>query len=86
MRDGETKNKYLYIHFASDHFKSKIRVILSLDNKRFKRRCKNICDVDLQLTRKATIKINYSDTIFNKTLSESKYFFNKQKHILQQHY
>ena len=60
MRDCATLKKFLYIHLAPDHLKSKMREILSLDIKNFKRRCRDICDADQQRTREAARNVNYS--------------------------
>ena len=52
IRDSNTLRYFLYIQLTPEQLKSKIREISSLDIDNFKRRCRNICDVDQQRIKK----------------------------------
>ena len=56
MRDLNTLRKFLYIHLTPEHLKSKMREVLNLDIENYKRRCRNIFDVDHERTREVSKK------------------------------
>ena len=56
MRDLNTLRKFLYIHLTPEQLKSKMREVLNLDIENYKRRCRNIFDVDHERTREVSKK------------------------------
>ena len=83
MRDPNTLRKFLYIHLAPDHLKSKMREVLSLDIENYKRRCRDICDVDQQRSREASKNINYSSSRSNQRRGKFNNHINSYRHIGQ---
>ena len=83
MRDPNTLRKFLYIHLAPDRLKSKMREVLSLDIENYKRRCRDICDVDQQRSREASKNINYSSSRSNQRRGKFNNHINSYRHIGQ---
>jgi len=80
---GRNETKFLYIHLAPEHLKGKMKDTLSLDIYNFKRRCRDICDVDQQRTRKASRKVNYSVNRPSQRKSKSNNHMNSYRYIDQ---